>query len=77
VLGSVRKQAGADHLQREFGNAFVPLLISDVVVGHWPKICSPAHRIVERSLQTTVTVWQVARAGCFYIGVGVISFSVR
>ena len=27
VFGSVRKQADADHLQREFGNGFVPLLM--------------------------------------------------
>ena len=27
VLGSVRKQADADRLQREFGNGFVPLMM--------------------------------------------------
>src|ERR1700735_4210521 len=27
VFGSVRKQADADHLQKEFGNGFVPLLM--------------------------------------------------
>jgi NADP-dependent 3-hydroxy acid dehydrogenase YdfG len=27
VLGSVRKQADADHLQREFGSGFVPLMM--------------------------------------------------
>src|SRR5580704_13464743 len=27
VFGSVRKQADADHLQREFGNGFVPLMM--------------------------------------------------
>jgi NAD(P)-dependent dehydrogenase (short-subunit alcohol dehydrogenase family) len=28
VFGSVRKQADADRLQREFGNGFVPLMTS-------------------------------------------------
>ena len=27
VFGSVRKQADADRLQREFGNSFVPLMM--------------------------------------------------
>jgi hypothetical protein len=34
VFDSVRKQADADHLQREFGNSFVPLLM-DITGARW------------------------------------------
>jgi hypothetical protein len=30
VFGSVRKQADADRLQKEFGNAFVPLVVDPI-----------------------------------------------